>query len=355
MVGTKEGLGALAYKDKSRFTADLIVAKSGTRDYSDIQSAIDAVAGDVKIAVKKGEFAPFSIANKNNIVVEGMGNATVIKVPDAYDDHAIKVTDASGIDIGRLYINGNKANQGVGSFHGIYCKNLVYSWIDKVYIYQPKNYGLNFDTGCDDNKIIQSIFNDAGAMNVYIVGSDWNEILGCHSFGSNDGFYLKNGSKHNTLNGCIAFANHDEFLFDTDCDFNTLAGCTAYNSGGHGLVINGSKYNAVGVLTAYLCDADGIVISGGVENTIDGCILMDNNRMWGGNAGIRLVSGSLDNIIRGCRSGNISGGSGQQYYGLQIAAGCNDNIAIGNNFKDNITGGILDQGTGTEKAHNKEI
>ena len=82
MVGTKEALGSLAYKDKSRFTADLIVAKSGTRDYSNVYDAVDAGNEGDKIFVKKGTYEEEDIPIKDNMELVGIYGVTILKLPN---------------------------------------------------------------------------------------------------------------------------------------------------------------------------------------------------------------------------------------------------------------------------------
>jgi hypothetical protein len=158
MVGTVPALGALAYKDKSRFTADLIVAKSGTRDYSNVYDAVDAGNEGDKIFVKKGTYEEMDIAVKDNMELVGVYGATILKLPNHADgDYGIianadRTNGNEGFVIRNLVLDGNKVNnQGPPYFsaNGINILKSIDVRIEHLIIKNSKQHGI-FTTGISE-------------------------------------------------------------------------------------------------------------------------------------------------------------------------------------------------------------
>ena len=100
------GLGSFA----SRVVATLVVATDGTGDFTDIQTAIDALpATGGCIYIKEGTYtitAPLSITS-SNIAIVGCGKST--KIVTVGNIHALDAAVVSGIHIEKIWFYGSGA------------------------------------------------------------------------------------------------------------------------------------------------------------------------------------------------------------------------------------------------------
>jgi hypothetical protein len=130
------------------YSPTVIVAKDDTGDYSDIQTAINALpAGGGRVFIKEGVYtisASITIT-KSNVVIEGQGDATIIDVDAGMDADAIIVgnggTAYENIILKNFKIDGNSASQASG--YGINLnENLTNILIQGVHLYDIKDIGI---------------------------------------------------------------------------------------------------------------------------------------------------------------------------------------------------------------------
>jgi len=126
---------------------------------------------------------------------------------------------------------------------------------------------------------------------------------------------------------------------------NTERGLYTYAAGGtlDGLRVIGAKIYDNGTW--------GIFIDVGENICIDACDVAGNSATTPGSlSAIYVVAGISEFAIRNCRIGQMAGVGNNQSYGIQIATGASDNYIIAlNDLRLNVTGAILDGGTGTDK------
>ena len=116
------GLGSFA----GRVVATNVVATDGTGDYTDIQTAIDALpAGGGVVYIKEGTYnitASIDI-DKDNVSIIGAGRATTIFLAAGSNASPITILSHDGIIISEIQIDGNEANNTGGTAYGIFISN----------------------------------------------------------------------------------------------------------------------------------------------------------------------------------------------------------------------------------------
>ena len=143
---------------------------------------------------------------------------------------------------------------------------------------------------------------------------------------------------------------------------NRVEGCTITNVGGIGIqMVKGSptadqpnKKASGNIIVGNFIDEagqDGINITSGDANQILGNTITNSSNLTSGRDGIRITSSDSitcdDNVVTG-NTATDNQATKTQRYGLRIASAlCNRTQISGNNFAGNLSGEILDQGTGT--------
>jgi len=123
--------------------------RSGLPSYSGdaaatvIQSAINALpANGGEIYLRSEEYtlgAALALSNKSHIRIRG-GQGTKLTLADGVNDSLFNITNSSFIEICNLWLEGNSANQSVGS--GIYPVNSVAVTLRNIYIHDVKERGV---------------------------------------------------------------------------------------------------------------------------------------------------------------------------------------------------------------------
>lgn len=95
----------------------------------------------------------------------------------------------------------------------------------------------------------------------------------------------------------------------------------------------------------------GVQLTGGINNSFDACDISGNSPASSGTYHGITVSGGVSRFaIRDCRIGQMAGLGNTQGRGIIVNAGASDNYVIqGNDLTLNVTEGINDGGTGTDK------
>lgn len=98
------------------------------------------------------------------------------------------------------------------------------------------------------------------------------------------------------------------------------------------------------------CATDGLLISKGLGRVTD-CNIGNNSQSGTGNYdGIRTAAGITKFVFNNNTSGTLDGGSATQRYGINVVTGASDHYSIqGNLVTDNVTGGVNDGGSGSDK------
>jgi len=122
---------------------------------------------------------------------------------------------------------------------------------------------------------------------------------------------------------------------------------------------NGVNFGTAGTITStqlHGCQVldnalAGINLQKGTYSLFDGCYVGGNSTASPGtSSGIKVAAAVSSFDIRTCRIGKSPTSVATQKYGIEIAAGSSNNYSIiGNDLSDNVTGSMLDGGTGVVK------
>jgi len=158
--------------------------------------------------------------------------------------------------------------------------------------------------------------------------------------------------------------------FDLECDHNFTdsvnlsAGNSAMfanpwlgsNLTGNGLQVGTNHKGEVQIVNARILgnNGNGILFQNGPVNNMVTNSLIENNSVGtaaGTNHGIAFAGNASHAIIKGNRIGASFSGGNNQGWGIIINAGTSDFIvAIGNDVQGNVTGGVVNAGTGTHNV-----
>ena len=309
----------------------------GTDDDVEIQQAIDSLSSDGgTVKLKEGTYNISStIEVDDNIVFEGSGWGTILKLADGADCDVIENSDQtngnSNIAIRDLKIDGNKANQTAGNdLNGIDFIKTTDFLINNVWIKDigtsdvaDVGIGFSFSTDCINGRITNCIseanthygFNSYNCSYLTFANNISKDNLR-HGFGS------ANGSNHISWVGNIVKNNSDQGFWIRNTSYSSIIGN----------IINMPTSSDNGIqLKMDTGDTNQIseqhnTISG---NTIEGSC----------NYGIHIQNHARYNTI----TGNTIQGSA--VYGVYLIAEWN--IFTNNNIFEVIEDGIYSTGTGT--------
>lgn len=148
----------------------------------------------------------------SGITLIGFGSMSVLKLgPNMYDD-VLKSTDTSNIRIANLRIDGNRANNVLGTRQGVWLYNVTDAWLDNVEAVSCRTDGFRLDV-CERVKLRGCKATDNGRH-----GFSISYCFGCHAadcvsydnckvvtLGTADGFNIELLSSDNTFSGCSGY------------------------------------------------------------------------------------------------------------------------------------------------------
>lgn len=335
-----------------------------TDDASAVQDALDAVSGAGVVTLPPGTgIIGTALVCKSGVTLRGAGvDVTTIKVKDSADVSAITV--GSGITracIRDLTIDGNKANQ-TDAVHGIACQGDTQTMITNVRVTSCKGDGIRATSNTDVAVI--GCISTANAMrgieltNVTGARIEGNLVTsnGTHGidvdFQTSNAIVVGNKSLSNTSTGIFVEEGTDDV---------TVAGNTSNSNGTYGIAVasatNGRTTERV-TISGNICRANtqsGILVaattaSGAVcrDVTVVGNVCMENDQGDTGHHGILIscvVGGTCENIIISSNRCGDRQGEATQTYGLGIGANTGEILVVGNDFSDNVTGGVDNGGS----------
>lgn len=122
-------------------------------------------------------------------------------------------------------------------------------------------------------------------------------------------------------------------------------GCWASTNAGNGFVVgstgtvDGVEFNNCRALDNAF---DGFLVNGGINVALSHCTASGNSTSSSGaNNGIKIGANVSKFRVQNCRSGQSAGRANTQAYGLTILAGTGNNYIVeGNDFTNNVTGGL---------------
>jgi parallel beta-helix repeat protein len=314
--------------------ATVIVAADGSGDYTDIQDGIDALpAAGGLIYIKDGtyEISVGIVVTGDNIVIQGHGPASIIKIADENDINSIEVGDVShtpdNVKIYGLKFDGNKANQsGFVNGRAIYLANDTSNVeIDHNIFVDHKGYVIeqaevattlkitnNYYSGCDTNIQLADVTGFDFSHNYYDCASYGALlIIAVAKFNITDN-YLKSTLQYGAPLGTICINN---------CDDGNIDGNIIDDPGFHGIYLMAADNVSVSHNDIFTILNEGVVVTSGNKVVIEG------NNVSDCRMGI-YVNSSKQITIKG---NNICDTDEDGMY----LTGMTDSIVSGNNFKDN--------------------
>ncbi|HUX62103.1 MAG TPA: right-handed parallel beta-helix repeat-containing protein [Ignavibacteriaceae bacterium] len=328
----------------SRSVAQYIVAKDGTGDFTDVQSAVNAIGPNGgNIFIKEGVYtitSAIDIAGVS-ITITGIGQGAAIK---STGNHEVFNITGNHHFIENINISGS----GLGNVnnHGIFLDNVDWCSVRNCRI-----------DSCGGDGIKTSACGIVNLQNNHIIG---NKGYGINS--DNDFYYLVNGNViiNNLLGGINAYILYDGTISDNNITSNPAHGIEFDGNGDWlDVVISNNVINYNGNDGIYIYNSGEVIISNntisanvhhGIRlNTCFGCNISSNISSYNDDAntvtydGICLES-NVDNCIvssNRCRENDR--------YEINVAnANCDKNIIMGNQcLGTDHVGTINDAGTNT--------
>jgi len=299
--------------------ATIVVAADGSGDFTDIQSAINALpSGGGVVYVREGTYN-VSVGIKissSNIALMGAGRSTIIRAT-ADCEHGIididgRTATISGIIIADLAIDGNNTDS-----HGIMLRDdesnlfgVEASIVRNVWVYNCNFYGI-FDAQLGSAKF--NLFDSNVVHDILLNG------ICAYSGGAN-------------IMNNVSYANGGAGITIQTSDGAIVTDNRVYNNGIHGIWNRSAN--------------DSIISNNRVYNNSQNA----NNT----SSEIWIEYGADNCVINGnvvyCRAAN------KAKYCIRIeSAACMNNIVTCNYTEGGVTGNISDAGTGTIVANNQEI
>lgn len=148
----------------------------------------------------------------SGVTLIGFGSMSVLKLgPSMYDD-VLKSTGTSNVRIANLRIDGNRANNVLGTRQGVWLYNVTDGWLDNVEAVSCRADGFRLDV-CERVELRGCKASDNGRHGVSISYSFGCQLSNCRAYdnckvsttGTADGFNLELLSSDNTLNGCSGY------------------------------------------------------------------------------------------------------------------------------------------------------
>lgn len=329
----------------------------GVSDNVEINAAITAlgVTGG-KVVLLEGLFAiATAILLASNVSLEGQGNGTVLRIPNATNTtfNVIQNSDTingnTSITVSNLKIDGNKASNTAGTQHGISLTKVTYSTIQNVTAQTMRGTSIVL-TSSSYNTIAVNTCRLNGSNGITLqTTSNTNTVTGNICQGnSNNGIDLSPSSSNNTITGNACQGNANSGIYLNTASYNTITGNTCQGTG-VGIYLSASNNNTITGNTCQGNAFNAIDLSSSSNNTIIGNTCVENSQQTHNlYDNILLESSSNTNNVQGntCRQGALAN---KPRYGIRVnTANCTGNLVTNNDLTTGgATGAFSDLGTGT--------
>ena len=294
--------------DPDTTVATLTVAADGSGEYTDIQSALDALhsAGGA-VYIKDGTYTITSAITipSSNIAMIGAGKAT--KITTSSDIVMISADTLSGLLIKNLFISGAGVSNQLN--RGIYFDTVTNSKIENCWVENCGSQGITLDANSDNNDITGNQCSDISSTGIAISDNSlYNNIIGNHCYSNVFGISTSGSSYYTNITG-------------NQC----------YSNGADGIALSSVFYCNVGENICYDNSNDGIHINTNSEsNTVTGNELIANHQH-----GIFISDSSHRNIIVGNVSSSNDVNNTATYDGINLTSDCDENIISNNRCESN--------------------
>lgn len=249
-------LGSGSPKDKYNFSHVLVASQyfpgpsdyrcDGTDDQTEIQAAIDQIAGagGGVVELTEGTFDITATINMSydNVVLRGAGKQTILSVSDCYESYGLKIEGSSGNEIERPILSNFAITQSdalptYALIFLYYCDNAI---LDSLYCYDAAVYDNTLAYLSDNLRMVNCTINGAtryGAQFRYCVSA---QISGCTLDSNGNGIYIADLGQRSVISQCIISNNHRIGIYGK-IDQATITGNVVTGNGMSGIRITGDK------------------------------------------------------------------------------------------------------------------
>lgn len=277
--------------------------------------------------------------NKNNVTIIGVGDGTILTIPDGFDsniDMFFVQYDVAGTGFERFIMDGNEANQTAGNQRAINYENSNIGGdarMLRVDIYNFRGTGIRIgaDTVLMELCRVKNCGNDGTSPAVQYQSGKRNIMVNC-SIEDNrvDGISIEpgvQGTQYMIITS-NSISDNDSIGIRVEVNDNKIIGNILKNNGKHGISVT-ADHNTIIDNSIYASSQDTDNTYNNIEMSID--------------ADYNYIAGNL------ARDG---GGTNQPKYGIHING--NNNKIFGNDLHNSgRTGDYLDEGTDTVFSSNR--
>jgi len=322
-------------------------AYAGSGLVDSIQWAHDHLPSGGKISVKSGyynkEWEKTLTISNNHIdlsSVMSMAGATLgFKAKDALNADMLIVTGRK-CHLHDFSLDGNKANQGAGTWRGIVAAvagdSQLDLHLDHVYVGYTKGHGI---AGCGGAGIFTGVYVEyCDGYGWYLTGSPTrNRFVGCGGYANNFNWYLESGASLNDFIGCCGDSAPNGYSgWVIMSAYNNFIACSAYYNARHGFWLYGAHHNSFDAPRCYDNSQQ-------TNNTYDHITM---SSLGGTHCTYNSIRGAIINCIA----------ANKARYGIYEADANQDKNIIANSIVLNcVTAQILTQGVNSKEDNNIEV
>lgn len=323
-----------AVKDSADYIAD------GTADQTEINAALTAASGGKVYLAEGTYYLTGSISIPNNTTLEGVGDGTLITIPNSQNGSYSFITNTdtitgAGVTIRNLKIDGNRANNfGAAVYNGIYingvgsdgASNRRGALVEKVNvrnIYSSTGYGIGI-VNSPYSKVLNNTVYDVRFVGILVDNTSNVTITGNTVEASDiNNIYLNNVTESVVSNNVVNSSEQSGIKLSGS--LGNIISDNILSSNRSGISVSSSSFdNSIDnnyIIDSYL--GNGIDVSGSGRNRITSNTIIDSNY-----SGIELYSAYRDTV-----SGNIIKNSG--------GATVNDGIKLSSSFEIRIVDNVI--------------
>ncbi len=292
----------------------------GTADDVQIQSAIDSLPSTGgKVFIREGTYnisSPITI-NRDSIVIQGAGKATILRLVDNFNDYMFKIDDATlryYLTFTDMKLDGNQANQTGGGT--IMASSTARSLFKNLWFEQCEDICLSIGGMSDNtygfhNVVADNVFNQISGTGLYIRYNDENFIQN-NLFNYFSAYGIQNDAGLQRIEGNTFVGNGATGIgyFGNWVSNDSIINNTFDSIPQESIIYNGTANNIYGLISG------NIIFKSGTQGAGDPAIAVGNGR------GLTVSN----NIV-------TSFGTGDNYtYAYEEISGINNVTLIGNQF-----------------------
>lgn len=358
-----------------RTVATNVVATDGTGDFTDIQTAINALpTGGGVVYIKEGTYTisdTISIVNSNTALM-GAGRGTIITLANSTNKTMIQVGDGTNACVGAVVadvrLEGNSANN-TGTIYGIHLRaQATDAKIERCWVNDVKSYGIVIGANSDKNIITECTVSNCLNVGIYLAGSTIGNIAANNICYANKLAGIATVIANNVISNNICYstvqdATGKSYGIAVSGDGNTVDGNYCYDNesaeiyvglaywgnvisnnlcrvgDGHGIhcrgydcAIEGNAIRLMDKHGIFIEDAERVTVTG---NTVDQSSVSASNTYSG-----ICVDDSLYTIVSSNHFSDTNPITPLQKYGVEEQATSDYSLVIGNTEGIGFGGGI---------------